>query len=162
MEGRKQRDGFKRSSSSSFSSLFKLWLIWGRGGGDDEGCRNWGREMTGEEEIEKMPRRSMKPCSTSSSSFSPFSNRISWFLEKAAFKGSSSSSHRTLFLPTRLVLLTGEEEVQSEEDEDRRWDSRMKVCSWSLWLRTTVFTSCQWFRLWTSLNVSLWRVYLSV
>ncbi len=64
------------------------------------------------------------------------------------------SSH--IFLPTRLVLLTGEEEVQSEEDEDRRRDSRMKVCSWSLWLRTTVFTSCQWFRLWTSLNVNLW------
>ena len=71
-----------------------------------------------------------------------------------------SSSRVTL----TLILLTGdeeeeEEEVHSEEDEDSRWDRRIKVCSRILWLTTATFTSCRWLRLWTfRLNVDLWRV----
>lgn len=33
----------------------------------------------------------------------------------------------TLFI--QIVLLTEEEEVKREEDEDRRWDKKMRVCS---------------------------------
>ena len=153
----KQRDGFKQSSSSSSSSssLSKLWHIWGGGRGDDEDCRNWCREMTESEWGDAKPRRSTQPClalllALCQTSVQPVF-RKSWYW----------NSSRVILT---LILLTGEEEeeeeeVHSEEDEDSRWDRRIKVCSRILWLTTATFTSCRWLRLWTfCLNVDLWRV----
>lgn len=65
-----------------------------------------------EKSVKKMPRWSLAVPPRLSS------NHVS-------FRKSFSSSHLTVF--SRLVLLSAEEEVQSEED--RRWT---EGCSWSL------------------------------